>query len=787
MNNELDAMPDEELDLALSPKNFVTDGDCMFAKGTKIGEFEIASFLGNSGIGELYLAKSVVSRKRFAIKVLPPSAIASPEFESHFSELKSKVLGRIHPHIVHIQKMGLHNDDVLDYPYIAMDYIESPLGRPQTLQDLLGDNDRLSEAKTLKTVLQLCDALDYAHNSRDGAFVHSDLKPGNILFDTANLTRITDFDAMELLGRRFVKDTVMHCVNKVRSQEWSDLILRPETIRMPSAMNLENLERNLENTESHLLLDSPGKFSFKDFGLSWLVKGDGLRDLIGKIKGESGKGPAGGAKPGEKAFKRQGQRSGSPTGATAVFAVLDSYDYMSPEQKAGLPITPQSNIYSLGLIIYRMLTGRKMSGCWDLPSKFGVGKGWDEIVVKCLKMEPEDRYGSIAELKTALLSVRRRKLGMGRMLAMAAAIVLLSSFAAIFWGNGLAGKLAEVFSMREKRSAASDRKSFALTVKVTPPGAKTVIRKGGKLIGEYGALSADGATLDVEPGEYSVCAILPGRKGVKLDFAADKTLEEIVIDIPAAGEPRTYMRRDDLPLPTVGFPWEIPDMKIDMIPISICSNNDNVKRPFWIASSEIWQWQFEKIMRHNPSFFRDGKTLPVERVSLAEAMEFCSRLNLIERQAGRLPDGYIYRLPTEREWKYCARAGSAANGFPQDDGQRIQGRAWFAANSGGRPHPAASLKPDAWGIFDIQGNVWELCADIVKRPNPDSPEHSIFVYLAKGGAWNCDPEKLSLDSRLIVKAFDKQMPETGFRIALAPPLESAILDEMKGDAEGERR
>ena len=776
-DEDLGTLLDEELEHALSPKNFITEGDCMFAKGTKIGEFEIISRLGNSGLGELYLARSVVSRKRFALKVFPPCASEDADFEEFFSNLRAQALARIHPHIVHIQKMGCYNDDVLDYHYIAMDYIESSLGRPLTLQDMVNDQGRLSENKTLKIVLQLCDALDYAHHCKEGPFIHSDLKPANILFDTANLVRLSDFDAISLLGRRYVKETVKHCVNKAQSEEWAELVVRQETIRLPA-------EKNMDSTEAHLLLDSPGKFSLKDLGISRLIKSDYIRDFLDSMRLQAKGAPIG--KAGEKSFRRQAPK-GSPTGITAIYSVLESYDYMSPEQKAGQPTTAQSNIYSIGLIIYRMLTGRKMAGCWDLPSKFGVSKSWDKIVIKCLKMEPEERYASVEELTADLMAVHTKPVGIKSLLLIAFVVALCSTLAAVFWGNGLTSKFSNIFSMHGGiERINTSRANFALKIKVLPPGAKVKVFKGQELIESNESIPADGFEINAENALFTIVASAPGRAQVKHEFRADSALREFCLTIPASDEVRTYMKRTALSQPSIGFLWEIEDMKLTFIPISPDAQDASASRPaslhppqapFWIASTELRQWNYEKVMRNNPSAFRDQPSkLPVEHMSLAQAMEFCKRLSEIEHQAGRLPDGYIYRLPTEAEWEYCARTSSAAK--PADDSKNLAKYAWYQENSQEKTHPTAALKANPWGIFDMQGNVWEYCADIIKRPNPDDPSQMIFVYMAKGGAWNSTIEDLQFSSRRIVTAIDKREKEIGIRVVLAPPIESPIIDEM---------
>ena len=157
-------------------------------------------------------------------------------------------------------------------------------------------------------------------------------------------------------------------------------------------------------------------------------------------------------------------------------------------------------------------------------------------------------------------------------------------------------------------------------------------------------------------------------------------------------------------------------------------------RGFFLAETECTQGQWEKVMGGNPSHFK-GSERPVERVSWGEAEEYCRKLTAKQRAEGILADGWEWRLPTEAEWEYAARAGTTGARYGE-----LEAAAWWSGNSGSETHPVSQKAANAWGLQDMMGNVWEWCADwsgenpTGRMTDPTGPSSgSLRVY--RGGSW----------------------------------------------------
>jgi len=143
---------------------------------------------------------------------------------------------------------------------------------------------------------------------------------------------------------------------------------------------------------------------------------------------------------------------------------------------------------------------------------------------------------------------------------------------------------------------------------------------------------------------------------------------------------------------------------------------------FAIGKYEVTQEQWYAVMGNNPSYNK-GSTLPVENVSWNDIQQFITKLNL--------HTGQKYRLPTEAEWEYAARAGSTTLWSFGDDESKLDGYAWYGENSDGKPREVGQKLPNPFGLFDMHGNVWEWVEDCWHWNYFDAP--------TDGSAWktNC--------------------------------------------------
>jgi len=132
--------------------------------------------------------------------------------------------------------------------------------------------------------------------------------------------------------------------------------------------------------------------------------------------------------------------------------------------------------------------------------------------------------------------------------------------------------------------------------------------------------------------------------------------------------------------------------------------------PFALNRYEVTQELYEAVMVKNPSKWQ-GPRNSVEMVSWDEAHEFCRKASAELRTRKLLGDDEVIRLPTESEWEYACRAGSTTKyAFGDKDGE-LKDYAWFKGNSKGEDPPVGKKKPNAWGLFDMHGYVWEWTAD----------------------------------------------------------------------------
>ena len=191
---------------------------------------------------------------------------------------------------------------------------------------------------------------------------------------------------------------------------------------------------------------------------------------------------------------------------------------------------------------------------------------------------------------------------------------------------------------------------------------------------------------------------------------------------------------------------------------------------FYIGKYELTQGQWKKIMGSNPSSLDGGDNFPVENVSWDK---ICGKEGFLEKINELKPSGYSgFALPTEAEWECAYRAGKQTKFYFGDDPENklIGNYAWYSANSGLRTHPVGQKKPNAFGLYDMAGNVSEWCADCSTDQNGQTAASSAGTLaginrVARGGTCASEAPKCSAVSRFINNTTDG-FSNVGFRLVL---------------------
>jgi formylglycine-generating enzyme required for sulfatase activity len=309
----------------------------------------------------------------------------------------------------------------------------------------------------------------------------------------------------------------------------------------------------------------------------------------------------------------------------------------------------------------------------------------------------------------------------------------------------------------------------------TPVGARAIV-SGGALrdsVFKNESTKAESVTPfrgTLPPGDYTVRFELSGYR------PATKA-----VTVTANRPSELSAALEKLRGPDSGQALTIPDLELVLQPIAAGSfamgsetgDRDEkpvtrvmLTKPFWLGRTEVTQREWVAVMGNNPSHFK-GDNLPVEQVSSEDALAFCRKLTERERAAGRLPEGYVYTLPTEAQWEYACRAETTA-----DDAGNLADLAWYDRNSGRTTHAVGTKRANAWGLSDMHGNVWEWCLDwyVNRLPGGQATDWtgpasgSYRVY--RGGGW-ADPDRYCRSSLRHLGGPGIRSPYLGFRVALS--------------------
>lgn len=169
------------------------------------------------------------------------------------------------------------------------------------------------------------------------------------------------------------------------------------------------------------------------------------------------------------------------------------------------------------------------------------------------------------------------------------------------------------------------------------------------------------------------------------------------------------------------YDWDVPQHKVE------------ITKAFYLGKYPVTQKEWVAVMGDNPSKFK-GEDNPVENISWDDIQIFIQKLNAMDWTGS-------YRLPTEAEWEYAARARTVTIYSFGDDNRQLRQHAWYNTNSNGRTHPVGELQPNPWGLYDMHGNVFEWVQDWhadypkVSVVDPKGPFSGSYRVL-RGGSWN---------------------------------------------------
>lgn len=396
--------------------------------------------------------------------------------------------------------------------------------------------------------------------------------------------------------------------------------------------------------------------------------------------------------------------------------------YMSPEQADGRKLDHRSDIYSLGIILYQILTGRtpydsdNIINILDqlaynkptLPQELNpeVPKDLQMVCMKCLKKNPQDRYASAKLLRDDIhaylenrpiaisknKTIKRTKQWMQRNQMIAGVLVTLA-LGILFLIAGMA---------KEQYEQA-----------------------------QWSHLNAAGFTF-LREATYTCNGITNTVK----EYRHNSTGMEFVL-IPGG----TF---------TMGSSHGDSDEKIVRV-VTLS--------PYLISKTEVTQGIWKKVMGNHPSYFKKGDSYPVEQISWDECQIFCKKTGL--------------QLPSEPQWEYAARGGSTTKYYFGDFPDQAGNYSWYGDNAGRTTHPVAQKFPNAYGIYDMCGNVYEWCQNWYSHSykqssptiDPLGPS-SGYAHVCRGGSWNTSADYLRSANR---NWFMFSSSHLGFRVCWSKP------------------
>jgi formylglycine-generating enzyme required for sulfatase activity len=285
------------------------------------------------------------------------------------------------------------------------------------------------------------------------------------------------------------------------------------------------------------------------------------------------------------------------------------------------------------------------------------------------------------------------------------------------------------------------------------------------------------------PGDYTILSSADLASWSVLGTAANPLGSVFFTDVGAhLAEQRFYRALRQTPpanmvfIPpntfTMGSPTNEQDRSVNEGPQTTVT----LTRGFWIGRYEVTQGEYLSVMNTNPSEFPGDLSRPISSVSWFDATNYCAKLTEREFAAGRIAPGTRFRLPTEAEWECAARAGTSTRfSYGDDPGyDSVTNYMWEFFTADLTVHPVGQKVPNEWGVYDMQGNVWEWCQDWYDslpggvQTDPTGPAGPVQFSskVIRGGAYDYPNSSCRSASRLFSTPFHTDT-DIGIRVVLA--------------------
>jgi formylglycine-generating enzyme required for sulfatase activity/tRNA A-37 threonylcarbamoyl transferase component Bud32 len=441
--------------------------------------------------------------------------------------------------------------------------------------------------------------------------------------------------------------------------------------------------------------------------------------------------------------------------------VSGTYAYMPPEAFDGKR-SEQTDVWSAGVILYQMLTGNLPYPQTDDAALIGalltrepepppddLPAALREVLHRALQKNPAARYQSVAEMRGALYDALHSNAPQPTALpADAESELPTRKFTAPPAETTIA--VPPTVASQQPTASSPEIANPQSEIRIPQSFAPESLARhgGGKLwlvistaalviglviaasLGMFSSKSGSGNTsvsnqpipsVSNQPTQSNVSRRPPitNRMGMEFVYVSAGTF------IMGSSDADVQRAFEQVQLESSGsarLEWYAPEKPQHQV---------TIREGFYMGKYEVTQAQWQKVMRNNPSTIKNCDQCPVDNISWDDAQEFIKKLNAKN-------DGYTYRLPSEAEWEYACRAGTTG-----DYAGDLDSMAWYYKNSGNETHPVGQKQPNAWGLYDMHGNVEEWCEDIWHESYNGAPtDGSVWIsggdpsrQVLRGGSW----------------------------------------------------